>query len=391
MVVSDVRSWVLLAIELVLARWAMAALHEAVHLLAAALVGFPRAALTASNLRSALFSREVAIKGLPSRRAALVRHAGWAASCALAVYVAATGGGRTVWQLAVYVTALDALSSDLAGAGIASSDAGWRFCCGNFGILLLDPEFREKAISILRTMVRPRTCLPSSSVRAPQSTVLRRERVSRQVRVTMMRGAQSGGVVTYAPLEDKGAVGVRTRVVNGKRTNLSELLTEKLAKEARAARKYGELAGPVFYAGHTRFATSSKVTLDGTHPHQWTAPALHRIWTKVPGRQWESSMQNVEVFICHNGDLDSFEVGGKDFALDDVMAWIERATSTLRPSSVDSAGVAGLVDLLRAKGSWLHAVRFGYLFGPRRATLSYAMPDAAARLIFFSAAWLSRN
>lgn len=40
----------------------------------------------------------------------------------------------------------------------------------------------------------------------------------------MMRGAQSGGVVTYVP--DKTATGprgLRVRVVNGKRTNLDEL------------------------------------------------------------------------------------------------------------------------------------------------------------------------
>ena len=42
---------------------------------------------------------------------------------------------------------------------------------------------------------------------------------------------------------------------------------------------------------------------------------------------------------------------------------------------MDSAGVAGLIDLLRTKGSWFHAMRFGYLFGPKRTTLSYAIPD----------------
>ena len=37
--------------------------------------------------------------------------------------------------------------------------------------------------------------------------------------------------------------------------------------------------------------------------------------------------------------------------------------SQRRPASVDSAGVAGLLDLLRAKGLWLASVRYGYLFG----------------------------
>jgi hypothetical protein len=37
----------------------------------------------------------------------------------------------------------------------------------------------------------------------------------------MMRGAQSGGVVTYITKGIKGFFGIRSRVVNGKRTDLS--------------------------------------------------------------------------------------------------------------------------------------------------------------------------
>jgi hypothetical protein len=50
------------------------------------------------------------------------------------------------------------------------------------------------------------------------------------VRVTMMRGAQSGGTVTYVPLKNKGLKGIRSRVVNGKRTDLSKLIHDKTKK-----------------------------------------------------------------------------------------------------------------------------------------------------------------
>eukprot|EP00526_Cylindrotheca_closterium_P029493 CAMPEP_0113659004 /NCGR_PEP_ID=MMETSP0017_2-20120614/32085_1 /TAXON_ID=2856 /ORGANISM="Cylindrotheca closterium" /LENGTH=40 /DNA_ID=CAMNT_0000573443 /DNA_START=376 /DNA_END=494 /DNA_ORIENTATION=+ /assembly_acc=CAM_ASM_000147 len=40
----------------------------------------------------------------------------------------------------------------------------------------------------------------------------------------MMRGAQSGGVVTYVPNGKNNMKAIRTRVVNGKRTDLSKLV-----------------------------------------------------------------------------------------------------------------------------------------------------------------------
>ncbi|KAJ1475504.1 hypothetical protein T484DRAFT_3168311 [Baffinella frigidus] len=171
---AAMHAWALIAIEFVLARWSASVLHEGAHIISAAVLGFPRQALTLSNLRSALFSREVTVKGLPSRAAAVVRHSGWVASATVALAAAAgvIGGEHdAAWKLAVYVTALEGASSDLFGIGTGSGEEAWRFRCGNFGILLLDPEYRAQAISILRTMVR----------------------------VTMMRGAQSGGVVNPQP------------------------------------------------------------------------------------------------------------------------------------------------------------------------------------------------
>ena len=52
------------------------------------------------------------------------------------------------------------------------------------------------------------------------------------IQVTMMRGAQSGGVVTYYPQRGGGLVGVRSRVVNGKRTDLSQLVVNKVCAQS---------------------------------------------------------------------------------------------------------------------------------------------------------------
>ena len=51
--------------------------------------------------------------------------------------------------------------------------------------------------------------------------------------VTMMRGAQSGGVVTYLP-GSNGLKGSRSRVVNKKRTDLSLLVKKKLISDVRS-------------------------------------------------------------------------------------------------------------------------------------------------------------
>jgi len=73
--------------------------------------------------------------------------------------------------------------------------------------------------------------------------------------------------------------------------------------------------------------------------------------------------RNVEAYITHNGDLDFFIFHGVTYALGDVQRLLARLLGRPTPSEVDSASVAGLLELLRAKGMWLASVRYGYLFG----------------------------
>lgn len=114
--------------------------------------------------------------------------------------------------------------------------------------------------------------------------------------------------------------------------------------------------------------------MDGTHPHQWSPPNIHDHYMMEGNGAFVMHKRTVEVFICHNGDLEFFDVAGVTYPTDEIMAWIERALHHPCPSKVDSAGVAGMIDIIRTAGLWYHSVRFGFLFGPRRSSLEYEMP-----------------
>ncbi|EKX55458.1 hypothetical protein GUITHDRAFT_99235 [Guillardia theta CCMP2712] len=317
------------------------ALHEAFHLLAAALVGLAHRSLRISNFVDALLHQRVTIKGAEGWRSTLIRHAGWIGSMAVTLVVCARGFSGSC-KIAAFFTLIDSLCSDLLGIhhGSASDEV---FHCGNFGIIIFDKEKRGQVYSFLKTMVR----------------------------ITMMRGAQSGGIVTYVPKKD-GLKGIRSRVVNGKRTDLSELVTSKLWHDQLwASLRYGLRDDVRVYAGHTRFATSSKASLDGTHPHQWTPAADYTFWEDKTS--WMKTTKNVEVYICHNGDFDALELGGSTYPLEDIMECYHPC-----PSTVDSAGVAGVMDVMRTQGLWFHSLRFGFLFGPERTSLKYEVPPKEA-------------
>ena len=173
-------------------------------------------------------------------------------------------------------------------------------------------------------------------------------------------------MVTYVKGGGNSLKGVRSRVLNGKRTNLADLIAAEMTANERFPKLMGNmLDGPRLYAGHTRFATTSKVTPDGTHPHQWVPPKMLDVytgnWTSPSGLKKERL--NFEVFICHNGDFDGLLIDGTTFELGTIQNWLPRATGAPAPSGVDSICIAGIVDLFRCQGSWFHAVRLAFLMG----------------------------
>ena len=315
------------------------AVHEASHLAAAWWTGrLPDvvANLTdsANVVAKAMLGRHVVVAanvsdGQVAFDIDLVRHAGWVASAMVAITVAiasfryrdssqigkckprSNAAVEPRWSMsaaatiAAVVTALEAVSTDLLGIGVPSLAAtgadpagaaasSITLLCGNFGVILINAAWagKKEALDILEKMVE----------------------------ITMMRGAQSGGVVTYASGPGAGKSpegvnappqlkGIRTRVVNGKRTTLSELTRKKCEAHDGASRPNKEFVRA--YSGHTRFATTSKASFEGTHPHQWCPPQPRRVYFVHSQLNPGATKRNVEHFITHNGDLDFFRVAGQ--------------------------------------------------------------------------------
>ena len=335
-----------------------------------------RALLAENTLASVVLGRHVRFPEAFETRCAgafeFVRLAGFAASLAMALVAERRHARRAAdkadarrrdktdeasphadARLAFWLTALDATITDLFDAAPRQAS---QLLCGNFGIVLLNhawccSENGRKAFDVLEKMVY----------------------------VTMMRGAQSGGVVTFdaaTPREgDKACAlrGARSRVVNMKRTDLSKLVRAKAERESGGRKMARQKSLTRIIVGHTRFATTSKATFDGTHPHRWSPPQRVRVYAqnqKTPG----ATNINVENFITHNGDFDFYSVNGNWVELGDIQAYLARCTGFAPPSVVDSAAIAGVVDLLRAQGSFALAARFAVCLDMKTASADAEAP-----------------
>lgn len=88
-------------------------------------------------------------------------------------------------------------------------------------------------------------------------------------------------------------------------------------------------------------------------------------------------VQTVSNFITHNGDLDFFKVNGQHVDLKTIQPWLVEATGHPMPCSVDSAAIAGLVDLLRTAGCFSLSIRYAFLLGCRtsKIVIGRALPS----------------
>ena len=306
----------------------------------------------------------------------MIRHSGWIFSVIVAAILAhihlyrgkCSASTRPI-IIAATITAVEAIWTDLLRLPVipllGPASTGVTFFCGNFGLIVINSAWTSKdngqhALDLLERMVN----------------------------VTMMRGAQSGGVITYCksnrmPVKGNPVVGVRSRVVNKKRTDLSKLIRAKVKGDVfdSLSRSFPSDGFVPFFSGHTRFATSSKATFDGTHPQRWTPPTPRRCYnfsivpdrpvavdasTSSPFTPFSKSAADkgfprlirIENYVCHNGDFDFYDLNGKTYDLDVIQKWLPIATSAALPATVDSACIAGFIDLIRCQGWYVKRTCF---------------------------------
>lgn len=362
------------------------ALHEATHVVTALLMGVPwndgiiRDGILPFLLRLLLGRQSVIFHtdnggGVDdSALWMMVRHVGWVASLVLASQIPRR---FQTARLAAQITACEAISTDLLQLNVlfqgmtftpllGENAASSLFYCGNFGIILLHhlwlTDQGQSALDVLEKMVK----------------------------VTMMRGAQSGGVITFRPSSSSSTQGrpilkgIRSRVVNQKRTDLSVEVRKIIKREVfRRGKMFPKDFVPVL-SGHTRFATSSKATLEGTHPHRWTPATVRRVYDfsspQAVADQGNHAglsprLLKVENYITHNGDFDFYVVNGKTYDLDIIQKWLVITTGCPMPASVDSCAVAGIVDLLRTQGCFGLSARYAVCFGLPTSKMEETIDD----------------
>jgi hypothetical protein len=307
------------------------------------------------------------------RALTIIRHAGWIVSVALVLLVEGyplwclcrtsrtKAHGDSEFRIAAALTALEALATDLLRLHhtlplLPLPHTTTTFLCGNFGIIVLHHLWWT-----------------SNSMKSAGSVW---DLLERMIQVTMIRGAQSGGVIAYIPTKKERpnspipVRAVRTRVVNGKRTDLANTLRHRVEREVWGATpslcsssRNEHSFIPCTLSGHTRFATSSKATLDGTHPHIWTPKARRRCYNLFAPVHAATgpvvTIQSVENYVTHNGDFDFFRTHGVTHDLQEVVQpWLEQVTHVPLPAPVDSVAIAGVVDVLRAQGCFGLAIRY---------------------------------
>lgn len=216
-------------------------LHECAHLLAAIALGHSGPGLRIEMHRLDKSPSVVVPGPLSHSHTAIIHHAGWVTSLLLATplllatsrHLALRDSGEIslhtmellVLTVCFLLTACEAICSDLLSKSSPVDGQNYRFFCGNFGLILLQQSQAHRARTFMRRMMR----------------------------ITMVRGAQTAGLITYAGSRASNVKGVRRRVVNGKRSDLSD----KLMRRSRPLFRASAIKAPQIFQGHTRFATSS--------------------------------------------------------------------------------------------------------------------------------------
>ena len=197
-------------------------------------------------------------------------------------------------------------------------------------------------------------------------------------RDTELRGAQAGGGLVMA-LDREGDHGfVGHKMVNAKRGDLTPSLETAFCQQRRRARRSGWTPPPtgLMACWHYRFGTSGPPAVAETHWQEWTPGRHCRLWHLDDDGRWSHQWRRVHHRITHNGDFEAFAGFGELVDVGRSLGpWLEKALHQRAPAVVDSARIAGMVDLLICQGDWFAAVRWASLRALSRFPASIPAED----------------
>ncbi|MGL5034497.1 MAG: hypothetical protein ACRC6M_11925, partial [Microcystaceae cyanobacterium] len=144
-------------------------------------------------------------------------------------------------------------------------------------------------------------------------------------RETEVRGEQAGGGLTLAQDSSGRSYFVGDKIVNAKRSNLTQSLESVFYRTRDRAWRAGfrPRQDNVLGVWHYRFGTSSPPSVSETHWHEWTPPHFETVW-QIKDGQWIASLQNVNHRITHNGDFEAWQLFGQLVDYKTLGLWLER-------------------------------------------------------------------
>jgi len=181
---------------------------------------------------------------------------------------------------------------------------------------------------------------------------------------TEVRGAQAGGGLVMA-LDRRGETCfVGHKIVNAKRGDLTPSLEAAFCKVRQRAHRRGCRPHPagLLACWHYRFGTSGPPAVRETHWHEWSPARQARLWRPGADGGWSCEAHTVHHRITHNGDFEGFMAFGRLVDVTTALGpWLENALHQPAPAVVDSARIAGMMDLMICQGDWFAAVRWAFL------------------------------
>jgi hypothetical protein len=182
--------------------------------------------------------------------------------------------------------------------------------------------------------------------------------LERMLRISQMRGAQSGGGAIQVR---QGAVPAQLieKCLNTKRGDLARRMRASLERRAGSSAPFG---ATYIVQTHVRYATASVSTRNEAHPFRFVDVAA-----RGPRRvaRWEEGklavrVRPVETALTHNGDMDGMRWRGKALDFVELGCLFERILGVQNRWRGDSPVLAAAVELYLTRGLWLESLRLAY-------------------------------